>query len=186
MGVGRIGAVFGGAAASAGRLGLGRGEGKEGKERGAWRWRGVGGWRGIGGPVVIPAESIKQLFEEAAAVDMNEAAHTGNHAFHLAFAVGGEAVGGLVGFALGAFTGNNVAGINGGADEGDAVVNGLVIAFLGMEGEAEVELEVVANDGDVAQELLAVLQGDENIEIVHVAAVMGIAELVDDEAIQLV
>ena len=90
---------------------------------------------------------------------MDETAHTGNHTFHLAFAVGGEAVGGLVGFALGALAGDDVARVNGGADEGDAVVNGLIIALLGMESEAEVELEVVADDGDVAQELLAALQG---------------------------
>ena len=177
MGVGRFGAVFGGAAAGAGRFGLGCGEGKEGERRG------VGRRRGVRRPVIIPAESIKQLLEEAAAVDVDEAAHTGNHTFHLAFAVGGEAVGGLVGFAFSALAGDDVARVNGGADEGDAVINGLVIALLRMEGETEVELEVVADDGDVAQELLAVLQGNENIEIVHVAAVMGVAELVDDEAI---
>lgn len=89
----------------------------------------------LGEPVIFPAETVKKFFEEAAGVDMFCRAHAGNEAVDIAFAAGGELVGGFESLAAGAATGDDEAGIDNGADERDAFVDGLTILFLRVEGE---------------------------------------------------
>lgn len=117
---------------------------------------------------------------------MGGAADAGEEAIDAAFAVGGEAVGGGEALAATAGTEGNEMRVDNGADEGDAVVGGLAEALLWMEGEAEVFFEEVVDDVDIAEELLALGIGDDNEEVVDVAAVVRIAEVEDDEAVELV
>jgi hypothetical protein len=78
----------------------------------------------------------------------------------------------------------NAMGVDGGAEEGDALVDGLEVAFVRVEGEVELMLEVMLDDWDGGEEALLVGVDDE--EIIDVAAIMLEAEVVGDEAVELV
>lgn len=90
---------------------------------------------GVGEPVVFPAEAVEDFFEETAGVNMFDRAHAGDEAVDVAFAAGGESVGGLEGFAAGAAARDDEMGIDDGADEGDAFVDGLAVLLFRVEGE---------------------------------------------------
>lgn len=88
---------------------------------------------GLWYPVVFPAKSVKKLFEKFAAINMFHAAHAGDEAFDITFAVSAEFVSGAITVAAGAFAGNDEARINHGADKRYALIDGLFVLFLRME-----------------------------------------------------
>ena len=134
----------------------------------------------------VPAEGVEDFAEEMAAVDVSGAADAGEEAVDTAFAMGGETISGGKALAAAAGAEGDEMRVDDGADEGDAVVGGLAEALLRVESEAEVFFEEVVDDVDVAEELLTLGVGNDDEEIVDVAAVVGIAELEDDEAVELV
>ncbi len=117
---------------------------------------------------------------------MHESAFAGNETFNAAVTAGSEAIGGGVSVAAGAVTGDNEAGIDDGADEGDAVVGGLSADFVGMEGEVELVLEVTIYNSDVAHKLRFLRHWDNNEKVVDVAAIMFVTEIESNKAIELV
>ncbi len=140
----------------------------------------------VGVPIVFPAVDIEKFFPETATVDVDGAAHAGDETFDVAFTFGGEFVGGIVGVAAHAFAGDDKAGINNDADERDAFVGVLFVLLFGVEREAEFVEEEFANNLDVAQELFFFRFGDDDEEIVDIAAVVFVAEVEADEAVELV
>lgn len=140
----------------------------------------------LGEPVVFPAEAVEEFLEEAAGVDVFGGAHAGDETVDVAFAAGGEGVGGFVGLATGAAAGDDEPRIDNGADEGDAFVDGLAVLLLRVEGESELAFEELLDGVDVAQELLALVGGNDDEEVVDIATVVFIAEVKHDEAVELV
>lgn len=124
--------------------------------------------------------------EESAAIDMQHGAFAGKEAVGLTEAGGSEAIGGLVGFAAGAVTGDDETGVDDGADEGDAFVGELLAALMRMESEMEIFEKVMLNDVDVADELILFRVGDDDIKVVDVATVMFIAEIHSNKTVELV
>ncbi len=141
--------------------------------------------RGVG-PVVFPADTVKDFFEEFATIDMHERAFARDDAFETAGAVSGEGVGGRMSVAAGAFTGNDKTGVDDGADERYTLADGLGVDFVRVKLETELVTEVVANNGDIAHELGFLVHRDNDKEIVNVATVMFITEVESNKAIELV
>lgn len=117
---------------------------------------------------------------------MDKGTLAGNDAFEVASAVGGEVVGGLVGFAFSAVARDDKTRVSDGADERDAFTDKLFAAFVGMEGEVKFIAKVRFDDADVADELVFLLEGDDDVEIVDVATVMLITEFVSNKAVELI
>ena len=141
---------------------------------------------GFGDPVIFPAKSIKELFEELAAIDMFHTTHTGDKPFDIAFAVGAEFVGGTVAVVPGAFARDDEAGIDDGTDERNAFVDGLLVLFLGMESKAKFAKEIFADDLDVAEKLGAAALRDDDKEVVDIATIVLITEVEAYETVELV
>lgn len=112
--------------------------------------------------------------------------HAGNKAVDVAFAASGKFIGGFESLAAGTSARNDEAGIDDGADERDAFFDGLAVLLFRVEGEVELALEELLDSVDVAEELFALLGGNNNEEVVDVAAVMFIAEVEGDIAVKLV
>lgn len=117
---------------------------------------------------------------------MFHAAHTGDEAFDITFAVSTEFVSGAITVAAGAFAGNDEARINHGADKRYALIDGLLVLFLRMESQAKFTEQEFANHLDIAEELGALTLGNDNEKIVDVATIMFIAEIKTDEAVELI
>ncbi len=117
---------------------------------------------------------------------MHHGAFAGEKPFDAAGAVGGELVGGGLGLAAGTMTGYDETRIDDGADEGGAFVDGLSVLLVGMESESELTLKIIANDIDIAHELMFLGHGDDDEKVVDVAAVMFVTEIEGDEAVELV
>lgn len=137
-------------------------------------------------PVKFPAEAVEDGFEEFAAVDVEHGALAGDKTFDVAFAEGGEAVGSGVGLATGAVSRDDEPRVDDGADERRALVDILGAAFVWMEGELELVVEELFDHDDVAGELRFLRERHDDIEVVDVASVVGIAEVVDDETVELI
>ncbi len=120
------------------------------------------------------------------AVDVFDGAHAGDEAFEIAGAGGGEVVGGLETVAAGAAARHDKAGVDDGADKGDAFFDGLAILLFGVEGEAEFLIEEFRDNSEVAEELGAAGHGNDNKKVVDVATVMFVAEAESDVAVELV
>lgn len=86
-------------------------------------------------PVVFPAEAVEKFFEEAARVDVFRRAHAGDETVDVAFAAGGEFVGGFESLAAGATARNDEARVDDGADEGDTFADGLAVLLFWVKGE---------------------------------------------------
>ncbi len=117
---------------------------------------------------------------------MRDGTNARNDTFDVAIAVGGELIGGGKTFAFAAVADGDKARVDNGADERDAVGGRLAKAFFRVEGEIELFFKKMVNDIDIAQKLRALGGGDDDKEIINVAAVMGIAEVVDDKTVELV
>lgn len=117
---------------------------------------------------------------------MFDGTHAGDEAVEVAGAGGGEIVGGLETVAAGAAARNDKAGVDNGADKGDAFFDGLTVLFLGVEGEAEFSFEEFRDNGEVAEELGAAGHRNDNKKVVDVATVMFVAEVESDIAVELV
>lgn len=141
---------------------------------------------GLGEPVIFPTKSVEKLFEKLAAIDMFHAPHAGDEAFNVTFAVSAKFVGGAIAVVAGAFAGNDEAGIDDGADERDAFINGLFVLFFGMEREAELAEKKFANDFDITEKLGAAAFRNDDEKVVDVAAIMLIAEVEAHETVELV
>ncbi len=89
----------------------------------------------FGEPIIFPAEAVEKFFEETAGVDVLRGAHAGDESVDVAFAAGGEFVGGFESLATRTATRDNEAGIDDGADEGNALVDGLAVLLFRVEGE---------------------------------------------------
>lgn len=137
-------------------------------------------------PIKFPAETIEKIAEETAGINMEQGAFAGDDTFEITGAVGGEVVGGLVGFALGAVARNDEARVSDGADEGYTFLDELLAAFKRVEGEVELVAEIRFDDSNVADELLALLERDDDVEVIDVATVMFVAEIVSDETVELI
>ncbi len=137
-------------------------------------------------PIKFPAETIEKVAEETARINMEQGAFTGDDTFEITGTVGGEVVGGLVGFALGAVARNDEARISDSADEGYTFLDELLAAFKRVEGEVELVAEIRFDDGDVADELFALGERDDDVEVIDVATVMFVAEIVNDETVELI
>lgn len=140
----------------------------------------------FGKPVVFPAETVEKLFEKAAGVNMFRRPHAGDEAVDVALAAGGKFVGGFESLAAGTATRDDKAGINYGANERNAFFDGLAVLLFRVESEVEFALEELLDGVDVAEELFALFGGDDNEEVVDVTAVMFIAEIEGDVAVELV
>lgn len=117
---------------------------------------------------------------------MHEGAFAGDESFDAAFAGGGEAVSGLVGFAAGAATRNDKPRVDDGTSEGNAFVDGLFMLLMWVKFEFKFVAEIVRNDTDITEELFLLLHGDDDEEIVDVATVMLVTEVHSNETIELV
>lgn len=117
---------------------------------------------------------------------MGDATDAGHDTVDVALAVGGELIGGGKTFATTAFAEGDETRIDDSADEGNTVVGGLAEALLGMEREVEMLFEEMVDDVDIAKELSTLRGGDDNEEIIHIATIMMITELVGDETVKLV
>lgn len=137
-------------------------------------------------PIKFPAETIEKIAEETAGINMEQGAFAGDDTFEITGAVGGEVVGGLVGFALGAVAGNDEARVSDGADKRYAFLDELFATLVRVEGEVELVAEIRFDDSNVADELLALLERDDDVEVIDVATVMFVAEIVSDETVELV
>lgn len=117
---------------------------------------------------------------------MEQGAFTRDNTFEITGAVGGEVVGGLVGFALGAVTGDDEARISDGADKRYAFFDELFATLMRVESKVELVAEIRFDDSNVADELFALLEWDDNVEVIDVATVMFIAEIVGDKTVELI
>jgi len=140
----------------------------------------------FGKPVIFPAEAVEKFFEEAAGVDVFRGAHAGDEAVDVAFAASRKFVGGFEGFAAGAATGDDEAGIDYSSDEGNTFVDRLAVLLFWVESEVKFAFEKLLDGVDVAEELFALLGGNNNEEVVDVTTVMFIAEVESDVAVELV
>ena len=140
----------------------------------------------FGSRLVFPAEAVEDFVEEMAAVGVRDGADTGNDTVDVAVAVGGELVGGGETFAFAAVANGDEAGIDDGADKGNAVSSRLAKAFLGVQREVEFLFEEMADNVNVAQELRTFGGGNDDEEIINIATVVRIAEVVDNETVELV
>lgn len=140
----------------------------------------------FGEPVIFPAEAVEKFFEETAGVDMFCGAHAGDEAVDVAFAASGKFVGGFESFAAGAATRDDEARVDYGSDERDTFVDGLAVLLFRVESEVKLAFEKLLDGVDVAEELFALLGGDNNEEVVDVATVMFITEVESDVAVELV
>ena len=89
----------------------------------------------FGEPIVFPAETVEKFFEEAAGVDMFRRAHARDETVDVAFAAGGKFIGGFESLAARTATGDDETGIDDGADERDAFLDGLTVLLFRVEGE---------------------------------------------------
>lgn len=121
-----------------------------------------------------------------AAVGVRDGADAGNDAVNVAVAVSGELVSGGEAFALAAVANSNEARVDDGADKGNAVSSGLAKALLGVQREVEFLFEEMADNVDVAQELRTLGGRNDDEEIINIATVVRIAEVVDNETVELV
>lgn len=117
---------------------------------------------------------------------MFERAHARDDTFDVAGAGGGEGVGGSETLATGATTGDDETGIDNGADERNAAFDGLIKALFRMECETEFVAKELLDDVDVAENLGAFGHGDDDKEVVDVAAVMFVSEIEGHETVELV
>ena len=117
---------------------------------------------------------------------MFQATHAREDASRVADALGGETVGGLVSLALGAAAGDDEPRENGSANKGRTMIDGLDVAFLGVKGEIELLAQKALNHVDIAQQLISAFERNENIKIIDIATIMGIAQLVDNVTVELV
>lgn len=140
----------------------------------------------FGEPVIFPAKTVEKFFEEAAGVDVFRGAHAGDEAVDVAFATSRKLVGGFESFAARTTTRNDETGVDYGSDERDTFVDGLAVLLFWVESEVKFTFEELLDGVDVAEELFALLGGDDNEEVVDVATVMFIAEVESDVAVELV
>ncbi len=137
-------------------------------------------------PVKFPAEAIENRLEEFATVDVEHSALAGDETFDVAFAEGGEAVGSGVGFATGAVSRDDEPRVDDGTDERRALVDILGAALVWMEGELKLVVEELFDHDNIAGELRFLRERYDDIEVVDVASVVGVAEVVDDETVELI
>lgn len=140
----------------------------------------------LGEPVIFPAEAVKKFFEEAAGVDVFRGAHAGDEAVDVAFAASRKFVGGFESLAARTATRDDEAGIDHSPDEGYTFVDGLAVLLFWVESEVKFTFEEFLDGVDVAEELFALLGGDDNEEVVDVTTVMFVAEVESDIAVELV
>lgn len=107
-------------------------------------------------------------------------------AFDAAGAIGGELIGGGLGFATGTVAGYDKARIGDGTDEWSAFVDGLSVLLVRVEGETKFALEIIANYIDIAHELMPLRHWYDDKEIVDVTSVMFVAEIESDKTVELV
>ncbi len=124
--------------------------------------------------------------KEMAAVDMGYGADSGDDPVDITGAIGGEVVCGSKTFAATACAERNKARINDGTNKRDAVVGGLAKAFFRMEREVEIFFQKMIDDVNVAKKLSTLCSRNNNKEVINIATVMMITELMDDETIELV
>ena len=117
---------------------------------------------------------------------MLQATHAREDASRVTDTLGGEAVGGLVSLALGATARDDESWENGSANKGRTMIDGLDIAFLGVKGEIELFAQKALDQIDVAQQLLSAFERNKNIEIIDIATIMGITQLVDNVTVELI
>lgn len=140
----------------------------------------------FGEPVIFPAKTVEKFFEEAAGINVFRGAHAGDEAVDVAFTASGKFVGGFESFAARATTRNDETRVDYGSDERDTFVDGLAVLLFRVESEVELALEKLLDGVDVAEELFALLGGNDNEEVVDVATVMFIAEVESDVTVELV
>lgn len=140
----------------------------------------------FGEPVIFPAKTVEKFFEEAAGVDVFRGAHAGDEAVDVAFTASGKFVGGFESFAARATTRNDETRVDYGSDERDTFVDGLAVLLFRVESEVELALEKLLDGVDIAEELFALLGGNDNEKVVNVATVMFVAEVESDVAVELV
>lgn len=140
----------------------------------------------LGEPVIFPAKTVEKFFEEAAGINVLRGSHTGNEAVNIALATGRKFIGSFESFAARATARNDKTRIDDGADEGDAFFDGLAVLLFRVESEVEFAFEKLLDGVDVAKELLALLGGNDDEKVVDVAAVMFIAEIESNVAVELV
>lgn len=116
---------------------------------------------------------------------MEHRAFASNKTFDETFATSGKFVGGSVSFATGAVTWHDETGIDDGADERNAFVDGLSVDFVRMKGEFEA-LKILVDNGNVTHELRLLGHRNDNVKVVDVATVMSITEVESDEAVELI
>lgn len=116
---------------------------------------------------------------------MKESAFASDETIDSTFATGGKFVGGGMGFAASTMTRNDKAGVDDGADERDAFVDRLSMNLARMKGEVEA-LEKLANNGDIAHDLMLLRHGDDNVKIIDVATIVLVTEVDSDKTVELV
>ena len=116
---------------------------------------------------------------------MFQATHAREDTDRVADALGGEAVGSLVSFALGAAARNDEPWENGSTNKRHAMIDGLDIAFLGVKGEMKLLAQEALDQVDVAQQLFSAFKRNENIKIIDIATIMGITQFVNNIAVEL-
>lgn len=117
---------------------------------------------------------------------MFRGAHAGDEAINVAFATGRKFVGGFKSLAAGAAAGDDETGINNRADKGDTFVDGLTVLLFRVESEVEFAFEEFLDGVDVAEELLALVGGDDDEKVVDVATIIFVAEFKSDVTVELV
>lgn len=140
----------------------------------------------FGKPVIFPAETVEEFFEETAGINMLRGAHTGNEAVYVAFTTSGELVSGFESLAARTATRNNEARINYRADERDAFVDGLAVLLFRVESEVEFAFEEFLDGVDIAEKLFALFGGNDDEEVVDVATIVLVTEVKSDVTVELI
>ena len=85
----------------------------------------------------MPTHVVEEFFEVFLVVEVFEEAEVGDDGLDV-FVAGLEVADADAEVVVDAFADDDVAGVDAGAEEGNAAFDGLDVAFVGVEGEAEV------------------------------------------------
>lgn len=124
--------------------------------------------------------------KEMTTVNMGNGANPRDDSVNIASAVSGETISGSEAFAATASTESNKTWINDSTNKGNAMVGGLAKTLLRVKRKVEIFFEEMVDNIDITKKLSTFGGGNNNEKVVNVATVVMIAELVNDEAIELI